>query len=62
MFLTLQSKSKCEDGKDDFNFEYIGSKFSVDHISQVQEGTNIKDIIRASSAGGDYIREIARRF
>ena len=33
MFLTLESKSKPEDGKDDLSFEYIGSEFSVDYTS-----------------------------
>lgn len=33
MFLTLESKSKPEDRKDDLNFEYIRSEFSVDHTN-----------------------------
>ena len=32
LFLTLESKSKPEDGKGDFNFECFGSEFSVDII------------------------------
>lgn len=33
MFLTLESKSKPEDEKDDFSFEYIGSEIPMDYTS-----------------------------
>lgn len=61
MFLTLESKSKPEDEKDDFSFEYIGSEIPMDYTS-TQESTNGKHIIKAFSRGTDYMKEKARGF
>lgn len=60
MFLTLESKSKRKDGKNDFSIEYIGSEFSVDHRSTGKY--NGKDMVKASSTGSSYITEMAGRF
>ena len=50
MLLTLESKSKPEDEKDDLSFQYIGSEIPMDYTS-TQESTNGKHIIKALSRG-----------